>query len=694
MSTSAVLHRLLLAAAVFAAAAAPCALYAQAPGGRNTNDIQPKSTSASIQAADLFHLRSANDPSVSPDGASVLFTVQYNDRIGHPYTRIWSGQLRSGAIAPWGGGEGAMGSSPRWSPNGRHIAFRGQGGIVLADVDGSNPRILALVDDSNHPLSRASKDFVWSPDGTRIAFVSAVASNDPPMEADPIVITRYLYRPQSGWPSRFNDNKRLHLFIVDVATGTVTQLTHGDRYEHSIDWSPDGRNIVYLQNPEQDQDFTFNYDIFSIDVGSRAITRLTQTRGVEYSPAYSPDGKKIAFLGLMRPVTSSETNMENPHVWVLDIATGNRHEVGVGIDNVQGRPLWSPDGSYLYFTVQSRGSVGLYRIPDTGGQEQRIGPTQLGSGSVSGFALHSDGSVIAAMATPDDLAQLYVMHPASKPTQLSNLNADVLEHKQIARTEVFTFKSYDDREIEAFMTTPPGVSAKSLRRSHPMIVAIHGGPHGQQGPNFAHKAQAYAAKGYAVLMVNYRGSTGYGQEFANAIARDQNGGEAMDVLRGVDAAIERYPWIDPERLGIEGGSYGGQLTNWIITQTPRFKAAVPWASISNLVSHNYMSVYHDYLEQEYFGKPHTAGIMDMLWNRSAIRFVHQVKTPVLLAHGDNDLLVNPAEIEQFFTALYDTGVDVAMLRYPREGHGMREVQHSVDFIQRSTDWYEKYFDED
>jgi dipeptidyl aminopeptidase/acylaminoacyl peptidase len=221
---------------------------------------------------------------------------------------------------------------------------------------------------------------------------------------------------------------------------------------------------------------------------------------------------------------------------------------------------------------------------------------------------------------------------------------------------------------------------------------IHGGPHGQQGPAFVHKAQVYAGRGWASLMVNYRGSTGYGQAFSNAIARDQDGGEAKDVMAAVDAAIKKYPWIDPERLGIEGGSYGGQLTNWIVTQTPRFKAAIPWASISNIVSHNYMSVYHDYLEQEYDGKPHTGGIMDMLWERSAIRFVHRVKTPMMLSHGDNDLLVNPAEIEQYFTALKDVGVETMMLRYPREGHGMRETQHIADFLDRSIAWYVKHFD--
>jgi dipeptidyl aminopeptidase/acylaminoacyl peptidase len=277
---------------------------------------------------------------------------------------------------------------------------------------------------------------------------------------------------------------------------------------------------------------------------------------------------------------------------------------------------------------------------------------------------------------------------ATGPIALTSLNRDLLGHKTIADVAALVFKARDGREIEAFLTKPGRLDAGG---KHPMIVMIHGGPHGQQGPAFNHRAQAYASHGYAALMVNYRGSTGYGQAFSDAIARDQNGAEAQDVLSAVDAALAKYPWIDPSRLGVEGQSYGGQLTNWLVTQTERFKAAVPAASISNLVSHNYMSVYHDYLEQEYGTKPHLGGVVEMLWERSAIRFANRVKTPVMFVHGDNDQLVNPAEIEQFYTALKDVGVETLMVRYPREGHGMRENLHIADTIERSIAWYDRHF---
>ncbi len=314
-------------------------------------------------------------------------------------------------------------------------------------------------------------------------------------------------------------------------------------------------------------------------------------------------------------------------------------------------------------------------------------PGESARGQVGSFVVAQDGSVAYAFTAPAGPAELMVTGPGGKAT-LTTLNEDVLGTKTIAEVEAFSFPVEAGLQAEAFLTKPATVDPTSR---HPMIVMIHGGPHGQQGPGFNHRAQVYAARGYAALMVNYRGSTGYGQAFSNAIARDQNGAEARDVLAGVDAALSRHRWIDPNRLGVEGQSYCGQLSNWLVTQTPRFAAAVPAASISNLVSHNYMSVYHDYLEQEYDGKPHTGGIVEMLWERSAIRFANRVKTPVMFIHGDNDQLVNPAEIEQFYIALKDVGVETVMVRYPREGHGMRESKHIADTIERSIAWYERHF---
>ena len=498
----------------------------------------------------------------------------------------------------------------------------GKSGIVIANADASGGALLAEVSGTNHPLPRVGERLAWSPDGSKIAFVSATPGPEPPMEADPIIITRYWYRPASGFGGRFSDNRRLHLFVADVASKQVTQLTDGTNYEHSIDWSPDSKSLAFLSNHEPDPDFFFNYDIFTIDVASKAVKRLTETKNNEFGPTWSPDGKQIAYPGLKRLMTSSETNMEDDHVWLLDVASGARTELGAQVDNRQGRPQWSPDGKFLYFTVQSRGSVGLYRLPTAGGAAERLGPSLDTRGSVGAFAVTKDGGVVAAMTTPSSPAELFVHHPGSDSfAPLTSLNKDLLA-KEEGRGSRGLYVPEKRRPRDRGV---PDEAGESRRRCHATPSDDPDDPRRSPlaaGAWLRHKSQTYAGHGWAALMVNYRGSTGYGQAHSSAIARDQNGAEARDILAAVDTALQKYPWLDGERLGIEGGSYGGQLTNWIITQTPRFKAAMPWASISNLVTQNYLSVYHDYLEQEYGGKPHDrTGIMDMLWQRSAIRFV-------------------------------------------------------------------------
>jgi dipeptidyl aminopeptidase/acylaminoacyl peptidase len=222
-------------------------------------------------------------------------------------------------------------------------------------------------------------------------------------------------------------------------------------------------------------------------------------------------------------------------------------------------------------------------------------------------------------------------------------------------------------------------------------VNIHGGPHGQNGPAFNFKDQIYAARGWAVLHVNYRGSTGYGQAFADAVFGDQNGNEAQDVLYGVSAALRRYLWLDRERMGIEGVSYGGQLTDWLITQTRMFRAAIPIAGISNLISYNYMTYYNQYEQMEFGQLPHQGDLMNLMWERSALKHVAAAATPTMFMHGENDPDVPIAEAEQYYIALKDVGVDTVFVRYPREGHGIAESAHVVDSINRCIAWYLKYF---
>jgi dipeptidyl aminopeptidase/acylaminoacyl peptidase len=410
------------------------------------------------------------------------------------------------------------------------------------------------------------------------------------------------------------------------------------------------------------------------------------TESSEYHPRWSPDGKSIAYLGTRRGLTDLETTIEDTHVWISGADGGGRRELGASIDNRQGAPAWSRDGNYLYCAVQERGNVRLYRLPVDGAKPEAV---LADRGSIGAWSLAADGTIAYAFRSPSDTEQLYLKRPGSPAQKLTDLNNPVLAAKQLAEVESLTFTSNDFKyDVEAFLTKPPSVTEGSR---HPLITIIHGGPHAQQGPEFNFRSQVYAGRGWATLLVNYRGSTGYGQRFADAVFGDPNGNEAQDVLYGINAALRRYPWIDRNRLGVEGVSYGGQLSAWLLTQTHIFRAAIPMAPVINLVSFNYTAYYNRYLEMEFGMAPHQGNLMDALWERSALRHVAKVRTPVLLLHGENDNDVPIGESEQFYIALKDVGVETVMVRYPREGHGLRESRHVVDSIDRSTAWYEKHF---
>lgn len=638
-----------------------------------------------LVSADLYKLRAVGEVELSPDASRVAYAVTNSDQPGRPYSQTSIMNLNTLQAVRLGGDRGRA-SSPRWSHDGQWIAYISGDGLSVAKPDGSGATLLAPIGGTNHPLPSSGDRLAWSPDGKQIAFISSAPGPEADANGDPMMITRYLYKPTaSEGLTRFNDNRRLHIFIVNVATKAVRQVTKGDYYEHSIDWSPNGDEILFVSNHEQDPDRFFNYDIFAVKASDGSVRRLTDTKNAEYRPTWSPDGKTIAYQGTTRTLTSSETTMEDTHLWVMNADGSKRHELDMGIDNREGAPKWSPDGSALYFTVQERGAVRLYRVPVAGGQPKRVVGDR---GTVGSWSIGKDNAIAYALSTAAGPAELYVNRGDTTGVALTSLNHDLLATKKIAEVESFTFKSVDGLEIEAFLTKPVDLQPDS---KHPLIVMMHGGPHGQQGASFNSKAQVYAGLGYATLMVNYRGSTGYGQKLADAIFKDQNGKEAQDVVAGVDAALARYKWIDGNRMGLEGGSYGGQLANWIVTQTTRFKASIPSAGISNLVTQNYLSYYHDYLAVEFGSFPHQGGVMDKLWERSAIRYVDKVKTPTMFIHGENDNDVPIVEAEQFYIALRDVGVETIMLRYPREGHGLRETKHVVDALDRSIAWYDRHF---
>src|SRR6516225_5996880 len=589
-----------------------------------------------LASSDLSRLRSVDGVAASTDGKRLAYTVVMRDRPGRPYGQLWIMDLSTQKSVRVGGDKDSGGSGV-WSPDSKRIAFSGhqgdKGGLFVVRPDGSEVTLLAEAHGTNSPLPGMGNEISWSPDSRQIAFVSSTP--DPraaEASGDPMVITRYLYKPDAGeGMTRFNDNQRLHIFVVDVATKQVRQLTQGDFDEHSVDWSPDGMKILFGSNREPNQDEFFNYDLFTLNVSDGSVQRITATEYNEYNAVWSPDGKQIAYRGTRRGITDRETTMEDTHVWVTNANGSSRREIGAVIDNRQGAPHWSTDSSALYFTVQERGNNVLMRLPVSGGTAQYVVKER---GGVFSFSVSKDGVLYYAYSSPSDLPQLYQKTGSGAPKKLTDLNADVLAGKQLGEVESLTFISNENKfEGEAFLTRPIGMTASS---KHPLIVNIHGGPHGQNGPAFTIRNQVFAAHGFAVLNVNFRGSTGYGQKFGDAVFGDQNGNEAQDVLYGVSAAVRRNLWIDRERMGIEGVSYGGQLTEWLITQTNEFKAAVAIAGIANLVSYNYMTYYNQYEEMEFGEFLHQGNLMDVAWERSALKHVAAAHTPTLICHGEND----------------------------------------------------------
>ena len=354
-----------------------------------------------LQSRDLLKLRSVTSVQVSPDGTHVAYTVDNNDGAGRPYGQLWVMTIADGKTVRFGGDKEPSGN-PEWSPDSQWIAYRGrvgeQSGLVIAKADGTGARFLAEMTGTNAPLPDSGRTIAWAPDGKRIAFVSSVPGPETAdATGDPMVITRYLYKPDAAEGlTHFNDNRRLHLFVVDVASGRVEPLTSGTHYEHSIDWSPNGQEIVFLTNLAADDDEFFNYDIFALKLSDKSIRRITATENAEYRPRWSPDGRSIAFEATKRGLTDRETTMEDTHVWVMNADGTNRRELGAALDNRQGPPEWAPDGRALMVTVQDRGTVHLYRMPIAGGKPELLVGER---GSVGAYSMAK--TVLAyTLATP------------------------------------------------------------------------------------------------------------------------------------------------------------------------------------------------------------------------------------------------------------------------------------------------------
>jgi dipeptidyl aminopeptidase/acylaminoacyl peptidase len=649
-----------------------------------------------FRSDDHDRLASVSDVSLSPDGSTVALVQRFVDGARRNRTHIWLVFLADKTVRRLSS-EDADDSSPRWSPDGRSLAFLSGGrgpsqtgflptafgsAIAVHRLDSGTSEVVATYQVTNHPLAYqgAAEQIAWSPDGRAIAFLSADEGPEGPL-GDPMVISRYAYKSWSG----MSDNRRWHVYMVTLADRKVKQLTSGPYQDHSIAWSPSGDEIAFVSNREPDPDRVHNYDLYAVRPSDGRLRQITRTRGCEYAPVWSPDGSMLAYLAGVRPLTTQESSAEDTAVWVIPTAGGEGREVAPSLDRRANAVRWAPDEPVLYFTVQDRGNVVLHRIGADGAGLRAVVSER---GSVSAYSPGRKGLIACAFHSVSSPAEAFVKAGVRALDQLTTFNHKLLAERDVSVPDAFEFASFDGTRVQGFLTPP---LRREPGRKYPVIVNIHGGPHGQQGPAFVLKSQVYAGAGYATVMINYRGSSGYGQRFSDGTINDQNGSEFKDVMAGLDAILAKVPYLDADRVGVEGGSYGGQLTNWAITQTARFKSAVPSAGISNLLSHAYLIWAQDYPQVEWGGRhPWQDDVAAQLWRRSALAHVAKARTPTLFIHGELDQDVPISEAEQMYIALRQVGVEAVLVRYPREGHGVREPAHVVDALDRSLAWHTRF----
>jgi len=620
-------------------------------------------------------------------------------------------------------------STPRWSPDSNSLAFLSKhdelDGLWTVTLSRRDPRFVASIQSTNFFITYAGESFSWAPDSRRVAYISATPEMPDGVALskrtdDPRVVDRIQYKSRTS----LSDNRRTHVFVVDTERPEPRQLTFGAFYDHAVSFSPRGDEIVFLSNHEADPDANNNSDIFSVDIGGQ-VRQITQTKGCEYDPVWSPDGKWIAYTATKRDVTTIDSVAEDTHVWVIAAAGGGGRELTDDQDRRVRSPHWSPDSRSVYFLAGDHGYSTVFRVGLDGGRVSRfslfvldgelggvfdiqdsrfrVGPGSIVSLAqpyqISSFSFGARAQAIGRGDTTEYSAPLALtLSTALRPAEvwsgigssaplhrLSAHNDALIRASRLEVPEEMNFKSFDGTQIQGWLMKPFGFRDD---RKFPLILSIHGGPHGMFGWAFNPTFQVYAARGYAVLFLNPRGSTGYGQRFSDGTLNEWGGGDYRDLMAGVDDVLRRYSWIDGDRLGVTGGSYGGFMTNWIITQTPRFRAAVAAASVSNLISFYSTSLYQDLVHAEFNGFPWDN--YDLLWQWSPLRYARQAQTPTMFIHGELDNDVHITQAEEMYMALKRRGVDSVFVRYPREGHGLREPKHRVDALVRTVAWFDRY----
>jgi len=637
-----------------------------------------------VKPRDLRKFTFISDPQMSLDGSKVAYVHTTIDYEENGYVKhIWLHDVENGTDTQFTSGIGKD-SYPRWSPSGTKLLFLSSGRepdsktelYVINASGGEAQKVASLETSVSNP--------VWSPDGKTVLFSSRVWEPKKP-DTDVVVVDRIWFKLNGVG---IFAGKRVHLFTVKAAGGKPKQVTKGEFDVGAYTWSPDSKEIAYVSNKEPDQDRSHLRDIYIMSAKGGEARKITNSVHEISSISWSKHG--LAYYGSdfhARGSTNTDLWVMQPGDEPVNITKGfdRSLERGIGSDLRIGSPdpgpVWGPNGEAIYFKTGEVSHSNIYKV-DVSSRDVE----QLTKGvSVDGFSYSADFQHVAYNAmNATEPCELYV-----DGMKVSRFNARHLKNLQLSTPEQYTWVNELGESIEGWVMKPVDFNEA---RKYPTILQIHGGPLGIYGDGIYQEFQLLASSGYVVIYTNPRGSGGYGEDYASSLNGRHGTVDYRDVIDFTMDAIERFSFIDADRLGVTGGSYGGYLTNWIITQTDLFKAAVTCRSTCNRYSH------HGYSD---FGFKHgESGNMGYPWrdeekllSQSPLRYAENVKTPTLFIHSENDLRCTIQQAEEFFVALMEMGVDTELVRFPDENHELSrsgKPKHREERFQHILRWFDKY----
>jgi dipeptidyl aminopeptidase/acylaminoacyl peptidase len=631
-----------------------------------------------VTPEDYLRFEFVGAPVLSPDGSSVAFTVtKINQKANRRNTTIWMVPFDASAPPRELTFDTSSSSNPQWSPDGKSLAFvstRGEGAkaqVWLLSMSGGEPRRVTN-------LKNGVSVYHWSPTGDRLVAVSRSGPSDnhkSPSDVRHYTHIRYNFN-DTGW----YDDKRAHLWIVDVNSGTANQITDGEDWDDSDpQWSPDGKTIAFVSDRTgRAYEDSRNTDVWTIPAAGGSLTKISDHAEADGSPRWSPDGTRIAFLG-------SVTRRQHPKIYLASSTGGASSKLAVdGLDMLVSDMKWTAPNTIL-FESGDHGTFHLFQVDLAARKTARVLSGERAIRNVSEAA----GKLAFLVNDFKTLDDVYVSNAdGSGERRLTHHNQALWKELDLAGVERMPYKSTDGTPVDGFLVKPIGWQPG---QKYPLILSIHGGPAGQFGVDWYHEFQVYAGHGYGVFFSNPRGSTGYGEEFERGIKNNWGKMDYTDVMTGLDEAIKRNPWIDTTRLGVTGGSYGGFMTNWIVGHTNRFQAAVTLRSVVNFISddgtrdgaYGHADDFQGFLFDHF----------DQYWEASPLKYASQVKTPTLILHSDNDFRVPIEQGEQWFRALKHYGVTTELVIFPRENHNLTrtgEPKHLVESMDWQLYWFSKY----